>query len=761
MHSHHPETQPHRPDSHYHHYISDPVWDRLQQPGVIVPLVLLLFTIFYQHLHSSPFSRTRHPGELLWDFIIAFTPAKALYALDNWLHPPMFPTPASTLPSQSSSYVAKSELLRRILGMDRPGGIINSVAHAGRRSLSTLSGSTLIKRQTDQPPGLGNYDNSCFQNSILQGLSSLKPFPAYLAAALEHGESGQGGDSSSASSLRDLISKLTDAHNNGTTLWTPKKLKSLDTWQQQDAQEYFSKILDEVDKEIAKAVKAQVRSPGFETACVKDDTEDSQHSDDSGYHSLSVFSKAGSETRVWRNPLEGLVAQRVACVQCGHSDGFSMIPFNCLTLNLGLNQMGHDLYERLDSYTDLEFIEGVECAKCTLLKVQRLLRILVSRGKDIGSSEDALREPLSRLEAVELALEEDDFGEKTLADKCKISAQHRVSSTKSKQVAIARAPQSLAIHMNRSVFDDRTGQMLKNFAAVRFPRTLDLGPWCLGSASDTLGSTHDSVNKEEKLVASTVDGEEQWTSDPKSSMVSGDLKPSKISGPIYELRAVITHQGRHENGHYICYRKHPHLHSKLNSDTGRDSEDFGNEDDGSSHSGEQILAGLDSYENTDLDTAGKWWRLSDETVTEVSEEVVLAQGGVFMLFYDCVDPNSVLTPETRYQAQDDDNDAVMITRPGVTKGSGIGHTEGNIQKPVSEIKEKLDDIGSDREAIAPNQIAPQSNELGGQVNGSHSSSTEHSKVLRQGTGIASSHILPLLADGEQVDPTIPLHRPNS
>jgi hypothetical protein len=70
---------------------------------------------------------------------------------------------------------------------------------------------------------------------------------------------------------------------------------------------------------------------------------------------------------------------------------------------------------------------------------------------------------------------------------------------------------------------------------------------------------------------------------------------------------VITHYGRHENGHYICYRQSPY--------------DIKNDDE------------------LDDDTQKKtrpWWRLSDEEVKEVSEDVVLAQGGVFMLFYEQV-----------------------------------------------------------------------------------------------------------------------------
>jgi ubiquitin carboxyl-terminal hydrolase 1 len=193
---------------------------------------------------------------------------------------------------------------------------------------------------------------------------------------------------------------------------------------------------------------------------------------------------------------------------------------------------------------------------------------------------------IERLAAVTEALEDDDYEEKTLLNKCKIAPKSRVSSTKTRQAVIARPPKSLVVHFNRSVFDELTGDLKKNYAEVRFPKVLDLGPWCLGSS----GTTQDSST-------------EEWILKPDSPMIASTTGLSRLRGPFYELRAVVTHYGRHENGHYICYKKHPSV-----------------ADDEKEPAKEQ------------------WWRLSDDDVMMVSEENVLGQGGVFMLFFDLVEP---------------------------------------------------------------------------------------------------------------------------
>ncbi|UPK93964.1 hypothetical protein LCI18_004899 [Fusarium solani-melongenae] len=662
--------------AHRRPYHRESTWDKITQPSILLSVLIVAVTVGYNFYATSATLREwiQLLGRCFWDALVAIVPERLLDVFDTPDTSTSNSTSKSMLHDDKSAHAAKSERLRRVMGLDSSRGMMASVFQVRNRALSMTGGVLGLKLDGDHPPGLGNMDNSCYQNSILQGLSSLKPLPEYLSACLEASDN-EDVDRDVAQTLRTLIHDLNDVSNYGRTLWTPGLLKSMSTFTQQDAQEYFSKILDDVDKSVAKALKsAQPRNPGLAAKVEKDDTAASEHSDDSGYQSLS--SSGTLDNKLPRNPLEGLLAQRVACIQCGHSDGLSMIPFTCLTLSLGLDKNRHDLYERLDAYSKVEAIENVECAKCTLLKAQKLLTILVERLRETGKTDEQLAEPLRRLEAVELALEEDDFEEKTLMEKCKISQQSKVSTTKTKQIVVARPPQSLAIHMQRSVFDPSTFNMMKNSAPVNYPMTLDLGPWCLGSTGEVIPNSDPNANAE--------DGE-KWASDPRQSMIAGDLGVSRLTGPIYELRAVVTHYGRHENGHYICYRKYPR-HSPPTKAV-----------EASSEPGDQAEAevstkvqGKEEYGESEMD----WWRLSDHNVSMVSEETVLSLSpGVFMLFYDCVDPTMVLTEDVKMQ--DADEVAVAVTDTPTEQAGKENQVEQGVESQAANGKAEEKCVGED------------------------------------------------------------------
>lgn len=508
----------------------------------------------------------------------------------------------------SMAHASKSNTLRRILGLDRT-TILTTIQRT--RTISNV-GSVFKARPSNSLPGLGNWDNSCYQNSVLQGLAALESLPAFL------GSSAAGTSGSTQKALRETITRLNDPANVGMTFWTPTELKSMSSWQQQDAQEYFSKISDELEKDTAKAAQKRPGSGGLETLLGVERSVPRMSSPEM-ISVLQTSSIASSEdtthieqlpeevaSLIVRNPLEGLLAQRVGCQQCGYVEGLSLVPFNCLTVPLGRQWM-YDVRSCLDEYTALEPINGVECAKCTLLRAkQQMEQLLFRLHPDTGEGEPnpdeatkafclSLRE---RLNMITQALEDEDFSDQVLK-KCQIPSNKRVSTTKTRQAVIARSPRSLVVHVNRSNFDELTGVQSKNSATVRFPQQLDLAPWCLGR--DPSSDNED-------------DGVEMWNVDPSKSMLSTEDSIERLDrGKMYELRAVITHYGRHENGHYICYRRSP----------------YSSNTDGSK----------------EVESSTPWWRLSDEDVTEVDEDTVLAQGGVFMLFYEQVVP---LAPQEEY-----------------------------------------------------------------------------------------------------------------
>ncbi|KAK0767296.1 ubiquitin-specific protease ubp1, partial [Friedmanniomyces endolithicus] len=69
-----------------------------------------------------------------------------------------------------------------------------------------------------------------------------------------------------------------------------------------------------------------------------------------------------------------------------------------------------------------------------------------------------------RLQAVQHALDNDDYADKTMSDVCQIPKKAHVSTIKTRQAVIGRAPRSLAVHVNRSLFDELTGVQRKNYA---------------------------------------------------------------------------------------------------------------------------------------------------------------------------------------------------------------------------------------------------------------------------------------------------------
>jgi ubiquitin carboxyl-terminal hydrolase 1 len=533
---------------------------------LVAVVVTIVTCVALSGLQGWPSSTKRR----LWETFVYLIPSHLIYAMEFSVRRRRRRGHGNMIFQRKDfgDHQAKSEALQRVLGFE------DSLKTAVQRARRLSGLDHTLPESTPGPAGLGNWDNSCYQNSIIQGLASLSSFDDYLAHNME--EMSEDDTKSTHHALRNIIARLNHPENQGNRLWTPSVLKSMNSWQQQDAQEYFSRIIDEVDNEIARVARKSTGELGFR----------------SGWN-------VGKSSTVWQNnPFQGLLAQRVGCTKCGYTEGLSLLPFTCITVNLGM-QWEYDVRDCLDQYTALESIEGVECIKCSVLRTKTSLE-QVSTNMDLNeaarkSSGGGNSSPFSnlrktvteRLQVIKEVCEADDFSDSGLYKTCNISTKSRVSSTKSKQAVIARAPEDLVIHVNRSIFDD-TGIQRKNHARVCFPLQLNLNKWCLGSTCIRAG---------EELL-------ETWNSIPNKSMLENIDSEHFQGGKSYELRAVITHYGKHENGHYIAYKKRF-------ANVKQDISPANPEEPGKS-----------------------WFCFSDDIVSSVSEEHVLSQGGVFMLFYE-------------------------------------------------------------------------------------------------------------------------------
>ena len=472
-----------------------------------------------------------------------------------------------------TSRQAKSDVLCDLLGLEN--NRITTVVRKAR----TFSGIDRILPPSTEigPAGLGNWDNSCYQNSVLHGFASLPAFNTFVSKSWDLMRQRNTTVPTHEALVR-FLREINASDQPKRTLWTPAVLKSMDSWQQQDAQEYFSRVLDAVEKEHIQFYKVHKTKDGLEKLAVVD-----KRGDHAGTISSLVektvdtvllepdvrteqeptsVTRYGKTTSLpERNPLDGMLAQSLKCRTCSFSEGLSLTQFNCITVNLGTAGGGCTLEQLLDEYTEPEDIDGVECIQCTKL----------------ANAEPRVFQDKVPLESTKVADADDlqmdvpptDPPEEPSSEISTRKKSRPVLSTKSKQLTIGRLPEDLVIHLNRSIFD-MYGNQRKNTAPVDFLMDLKIfNRWC--------------------APLDDLDGDAVQAS--------------------YSLRCVVTHAGRHDDGHYVAYARREK----------------------------------------------GWYCFNDEVVTRVSEDFILNRGNAFMLFYEAdrstipseqmTEPGGVLTEE--------------------------------------------------------------------------------------------------------------------
>lgn len=353
-------------------------------------------------------------------------------------------------------------------------------------------------------------------------------------------------------------------------------------------------------------------------------------------------------------PVDGISVERIGCLTCGEVGGMRYSVNSGLSLNLPFSNSyysNYSLYGLLDSWATPEIIEDVNCNRCGLIQTKDFLDEQINL-----SNIDKIKEQFKeRLEKVQLELNK-PYIKDEIFDKLTIKQMIR-KTKKSKQILLSRPPPLLSIHINRSVFDPNTYRIAKNSSNVDFPAVLDLNRYVAEPNDINLDARkpfrkQDERNIEEDNTSTNISSSIESSPGSRNLSDQDDLDTSSESKDnssystkntdieevmtehpqnpnlLYKLKAVISHFGTHNYGHYICYRK----------------------------------------------LRGTWWRISDETVYATTEEEVLNCQGTFMLFYEIDDGHieNLLDVED----EEEDNSSVHSIKSNFsTNGSDLSQSK--------------------------------------------------------------------------------------
>ncbi|KAG0197613.1 hypothetical protein BGX28_008879 [Mortierella sp. GBA30] len=529
--------------------------------------------------------------------------------------------------------------------------------------------------------GLVNTGNSCFLNSVLQALSALSSLPSYLESLLDRSDELQVEEDKVelTEALLDTIEALQQplpSHKS----FRPRAIvsalessraksskgsgsySSLMNREQQDAQELFQIISSALSTEEATLQKLQATRPLLNLDFLKT------------LLGLGPNKHGHQIRKMGSNPMMGMLASRLSCMQCGYTEAVRHFTFDNLSLSLPSTH-ACNLEDCLQQYVSLESLHDVVCRKCSLLatltrignelsrldgqpplthgRLARSRRCQLEDAADSGASDGSLD---SLSESEEGSPWDDDADEadddhrgnfnnrleiETKAEKAvvtsKLVQQHKivqsaiqsdierplpdiklakiVSRHCTKQVMLAKLPSVLCLHFVRSQYS-HYGTVSKNSCQVRFPEYLDLSPF----------STTGVLLTQPNLPMSICEQDLERMGNDRSR-ASSKHKQAPQQRKLYRLQSIVVHYGGHSYGHFIAYRRKPEsMRSKVSTvDVGLGL-GLGLDDTMRSRAGSLYSSSQ----------AEDWFRVSDETVESVRLDQVL-NSNPYMCLYEKVE----------------------------------------------------------------------------------------------------------------------------
>ncbi|XP_048820096.1 ubiquitin carboxyl-terminal hydrolase 30 isoform X2 [Lagopus muta] len=464
----------------------------------------------------------------------------------------------------------------------RSWGVIGGLAAAVAAGIYVLWGpiAERKKRRRGLVPGLLNLGNTCFMNSLLQGLSSCPSFIRWLEefTAQYKAEQNQPSEQQYLSlTLLHLLRALScqevtedDVLDASCLLEVLRIYRwQISTFEEQDAHELFHVLTSSLEDERDRQPRV---THLFDVHSLEPEITQKQIS-------CRTRGSLPPMSNHWKSqhPFHGRLTSNMVCKHCEHQSPVRYDTFDSLSLSIPAAVWGHPmtLDHCLHHFISSESVKDVVCDNCTKIQAEGTLN-----GQSIENQK----------------------------------------TTFVKQLKLGKLPQCLCIHLQRLSWSNQ-GTPLKRHEHVQFNEFLimDIYKYHIPVHKSTQNDLNQKSSEETK--PGTRDGiavkpsDAEQTCGTKSLLMNGACSSPLLmssgtfplaafpecSPPVYlyRLMAVVVHHGDMHSGHFVTYRRSP------------------------------------PSPKSPLSVSNQWLWISDDTVRKASLQEVLASSA-YLLFYERV-----------------------------------------------------------------------------------------------------------------------------
>ncbi|XP_054467059.1 ubiquitin carboxyl-terminal hydrolase 30 isoform X1 [Anoplopoma fimbria] len=471
-------------------------------------------------------------------------------------------------------------------------GVIGGIAAAIAAGVYVLWGpiTERKKKKRGMVPGLLNIGNTCFLNSLLQGLAACPSFIRWLEMFSGSSMIQSCKDNQLSTTLLQLLNALSsdqpgeeDVLDAGCLLDVLRLYRwHISSFEEQDAHELFHVLTSSLEEERNHQPKVAHLFDMQSLESIPDQDE----------KSMICRSRAPLHPipSPWKSqhPFHGRLTSNMSCKRCEQQSPVRYDSFESLSLSIPLPQWGRpiSLDQCLQHFISSETIKEVECQNCTKLQ----------QGNTVNGQ---------------------------------VLESQRTTFVK--QLKLGKLPQCLCIHLQRLTWSSE-GTPIKRQEHVQFTEHLSMDRYKHNAAthrSQRIRCVQNPIKAEnsdsmEKPSANGTETEQRHNNNRPFSNgtcssvflqspgvnpqlgLTYDFRPTEY---LFQLNAVLVHHGDMHSGHFVTYRRSP------------------------------------SSPRTSSPISSQWLWVSDDSVRKASQHEVLSSNA-YMLFYERVRrPNPALHSE--------------------------------------------------------------------------------------------------------------------